>query len=117
MKELNKTIEEIKAYAKINGIKYEEISKQTGLSLSTIKGIFRGAVDPKLSNVQKIEECLGLKKSPTRNFRISDKELHEPIIEDFKNQGLYDKYLQLEEKHKKSISKILEELINSYSDN
>lgn len=58
-------ISEIKTYMKQNKITYEVLSKKSGVSISTIKDIFRGATyAPRLDTMQAIEQALGL-NAPT----------------------------------------------------
>jgi transcriptional regulator with XRE-family HTH domain len=60
-------------------ITLEMLSKKTGISLSTIKEIFRGATtDPRLETVQRIEKALNIKsetKNENDNLTKNEKEL------------------------------------------
>ncbi len=54
-------IQAIKKYMKDNHITYDELSKRSGLSISTIKKIFSGISQyPRIDTVQAIERALGL---------------------------------------------------------
>lgn len=54
-------IQAIKKYMKDNHITYDELSKRSGLSISTIKKIFSGISQyPRVDTMQAIERALGL---------------------------------------------------------
>lgn len=77
-------IQEIKSYMKKNKITYENLSKMTGLSVSTITKIFGGfAKYPRIDTMETIERALGL----------DNKQVSLPIITDEKAEllALFDK--------------------------
>lgn len=44
---------------------YQTLADKSGVSLNTIKNIFRGATtDPRIETVQRIEDALGIEKAP-----------------------------------------------------
>ena len=52
-----------------------DLSQLTGIALSTIKEIFRGATtDPRLETVQRIERALGLEEEKTPSDGLSEDE-------------------------------------------
>lgn len=55
----------IKKYLKENHITYEELSKISGVSISTIKKIFSGVSQyPRIDTMQMIEKALGIENEP-----------------------------------------------------
>ena len=59
-------------------ITLDDLSKSTGISISTLKDIFRGkTTSPRLDTVEAIERALGLneKPQPNRELREDEKEL------------------------------------------
>lgn len=67
-------IEQLKQIAKEKGITYDELVKRTGISISTIKDIFRGKTTaPRIDTIQAIEKALGIDDKQTLNvFNFSN---------------------------------------------
>ena len=55
-----------KAKRKALKLDYQTLAEKSGVSLNTIKNIFRGATtDPRIETVQRIEQALGIEKTPS----------------------------------------------------
>lgn len=98
-------IEAIKTYMKENKITYKELSRISGLSISTVTKVFSGTSQyPRLDTVQAIEKALGLSSEITyediaenrknaRNIALSSAqndwlEKREKILELYGKEGL-----------------------------
>ena len=73
-------IQQIKSYMKQNKITYEELSKKSNLSISTIKKIFSGISQyPRMDTMKTIENALGL-----NNVEFTEQEKKEFNLGDHK---------------------------------
>lgn len=74
-------IQEIKKYMRDNNITYEELSKKSNLSISTIKKVLAGISRyPRIDTMQAIERALGIdndKNPPDRELSEGEAELLE----------------------------------------
>ena len=70
------TIQEIKDYLKVNKITYQELSDRSGISLNTLKNIFRGKTEnPRIDTMQAIENALGINEPRTEEITEEEKTL------------------------------------------
>ena len=61
---------------------YQTLAEKAGVSLNTIKNIFRGATtDPRIETVQRIEEVLGLSQEEEPEYTDDEKELFDLIMQ------------------------------------
>lgn len=112
-------IQAIKKYMKDNHITYDELSKRSGLSISTIKKIFSGISQyPRIDTIQAIERALGL-ESP----RWTEEERAQGVIDTVSRKltaeeddmlALYGKIGQKKGANAQAMArKILEQILNS----
>ena len=112
-------IQAIKKYMKDNHITYDELSKRSGLSISTIKKIFSGISQyPRIDTVQAIERALGL-ESPQwteeeRAQGVTDTVSRKLTAEEDDMLALYVEIGQKKGANAQAMArKILEQILNS----
>lgn len=112
-------IQAIKKYMKDNHITYDELSKRSGLSISTIKKIFSGISQyPRVDTMQAIERALGL-ESPRwteeeRAQGVTDTVSRKLTAEEDDMLALYGKIGQKKGANAQAMArKILEQILNS----
>lgn len=111
-------IQAIKKHMKDNHITYDELSKRSGLSISTIKKIFAGISQyPRIDTMQTIERALGLAPTFTDEERaqgVTDTVSRKLTVEEEEVLSVYREIAQKKGANAQALArKILEQILNS----
>ena len=73
---MNERIQYLKSYLKKVKMTYEQLAEKSGVSVSTLKDIFRGATTgPRIATVQRIERALGIEGQKESDIIITEEDM------------------------------------------
>lgn len=105
---LNEDVKRIKDYLKENKITYDDLSKMSGIPISTLNYIFTGrTTNPRMDTLKAIECALGIQDTKSLSDSIID-HINELNIEDYSN---------LTEDERRKIAEIFNVTVSAYKKN